>query len=61
MPEDVYDVSRTMNWYSSVFFVIQYGKYVLELNEIHAVTIFDLIFHSVVSCELKKLYQVIVT
>ena len=54
MPEDVYDVSRTMNWYSSVFFITQYGKYVLEFNEIHAVTILDLIFHSIVSCEVKK-------
>lgn len=61
MSEDVYSVSRTMNWYSSVFFIIQDGKNVLELNEIHAVTIFDLLFHSVVSCEVKKLYQVIVT
>ena len=54
MPEDVYDVSRRMNRYSSVFFVIQNGKYVLELNEFHAVTILDLIFHSTVSCEVKK-------
>jgi len=52
MPEDVYDVLRTMN--SSVFFIIRYGKYILELNEIHAVTILDLIFHSIVFCELKK-------
>jgi hypothetical protein len=37
VPEDAYDVARIMNFNSSAFLIILYGKYVSEVSEIHAV------------------------